>query len=281
MAVTPVLEVDVPVMVVVEDAGAGDMSERAFTVSEGCRKEMLDARPQDESALREATSCERTGGYTEKVVAALKEANSTRARKNAALVFSKCMKISGGCAEEMAPGVVMSARFSGAAITSACRDRAQQLEASAASKADTACESNTSQAMVAQLQHQDLQGAALEAQRGLKRCNGIKAPCDFQLAPLLAMRVLMVVQQQQMQEVLLAGLRDAEEVQAKLLSSSGAQLLAAGPPSAAERTKARNNTSALSPSKPLSRKTPLKALSLLNIAERMRIITSASAAHRA
>lgn len=221
LVAAPVLEVAVPVMVVVEDEGTVGRSDPASglgNLSSKCRFELTTISSQmNQTETAQVESCENEGNYTGRAIEALQEANSTRARTLVEETFSKCARMSQACAEEMAPDVVMKARFSGMAVSNTCIQVAQSLDPGAGqAQAQTQCMKDSTKAQAEQLERQDMEQAVLAAQHGLSNCSKVEAPCDFQLAPMLITQLVQATLQQQMRQMLDKGLRQAAEVQKRL-----------------------------------------------------------------
>jgi len=149
----------------------------------------------------------------------------------AELAYRGCMSLIDGCAKELAPHVVQKLQLSGMAVTQNCSAAIANItviqtvggsESDESNIKNKRC-TNTVMAMVnKRLRHQYIDGAMIVAQHGLGICYGIKSPCDFQLAPALVLRLMDMNMQharQEVAELLMSGLNQAQQISAKLESS--------------------------------------------------------------
>jgi len=260
--VIEVEEVDVPVVVVLE-GGDDDAAPAAMGLSLKCRKEMI-GKMQGVS-LQEHLKCEQQQNSTTRVMNALRHANNTEALALTARTFTECMKLSQVCANEIAPDVVLKARFSGMAVSTECK---QKAEFAMVHKGDGSCERNTTKAMVAQLKKRNMAGAIHEAQDGLVKCNSLSPPCNFQFAPMLVMQLIQMAQQQQMQMAIMSGLRQMNQIQAAMMS----EMMKAKEKAALAKKPLVTHPNATVASKRSENPTAKKALSLLDVASRIQIV---------
>lgn len=183
-----------------------------FAVNSTCAKEMEQVS-SNQAQFAKSHECEAKTGYSTKAVDALRDAKPEGALGFVEKTFHECAGISADCAKQVAPGVVLKMRLSGVAISDSCKKVAGSQ--TAPKENSEACRQNMTQGMTGSLQKQDLDGAMSAAQHGLHSCQKIEAPCDFQLAPVVVMQMLqasMQQEQQQITEVLLAGLHKAQEM---------------------------------------------------------------------
>merc|ERR1719401_1143373 len=110
-------------------------------------------------------------------------------------------------------------------------------------------------------------GAVSIAEEALSRCSHIDSPCSFQLAPLLVIRLIQFVQQQEMRAAIEDGLRQTAEFQAHLLRSVQERTV--------HEKEERHAGAALDRPSQSTQKTK-KALSLLDIARGSRITSVAN-----
>jgi len=221
-------EVPVPVVEVVVEGGLGSEQEAvpsethasdATTAEKACTKQLM-ALKMNATRFTEAQACEDKAGYTELAIAALKRADQGAAVVAVEAAYHKCMGLSQTCATQAAPHLVTKVRFSMVAVTEQCKNASGAV---APGDDKSTCEHNMTTAMVAELKRQNVDAVMSAAEHGLSSCYHVAHPCDFQLAPILAMQLIQSVmgqaRQQQITQVLLAGLRAAEDVSAHLLAA--------------------------------------------------------------
>jgi len=140
------------------------------------------------------------------------------------------MSLSDICATEVAPQLVQKLRLSGMAVTQNCSaavanvtefqvDGNSEADENNLIKKNKRCSKAVFARVNARLRNQDIDGAMIVAQTGLGICHGIKRPCDFQLAPALVLRLMdmnMQHAQQEVAELLMSGLNQAQQISAKL-----------------------------------------------------------------
>lgn len=225
-------EVPVVVVEIVDDASAesnGTAPRREEGLSEKCGKEMLELQ-MNATRFKQAKACEesKNSSYVQQTFDALQRADKAAALAAAATSFHKCAGLSATCAKEVAPQVVLKFRLSGATVSKSCAQAGEKRAAAEAHSVDRKepCQENTTRAMIQDLGRQDLEAAMDAAQLGLATCAKIEHPCDFQLAPILVMQLMQVVQQQeqeQITEVLFAGMRAAEQASAAESAREGSK----------------------------------------------------------
>lgn len=217
----------VPVPVVVVEV-VEEPAESAMSLSSKCQNELKEVEGSEEKMMA-AQQCELESGLTQKAVDSLLLAKRTDALATVANSFEECVKVSSGCAEEIAPKVVLQMRLSGVAVDETCMKVAQAQTQKLPSDDTVKCQENTTKFMVDGLVKQDLEGALVVAQTGLGKCHKLESPCDFQLAPILVVQILQAAQQQQqgggappggapttITEVLLAGMKQANVTKSQL-----------------------------------------------------------------
>jgi len=224
VAVMPVPVVEV---VIVADPGAGGPI-ATDSNSPACSKELFAIRMNATRAAL-AENCEAKADRTGRTVEALQHADTAAALRLAELAYRGCMSLSDRCAKEVAPQLVQKLRLSGMAVTQNCSavvTNVTELEGN--SEADESniknkrCSKEVIARVNARLRNQDIDGAMIVAQTGLGVCHGIKRPCDFQLAPALVLRLMDMNMQharQEVAELLMSGLKQAQQISAKLESS--------------------------------------------------------------
>jgi len=269
----PLLVVEVPVVevVMVDNSSAQTkMSQQTSSsdVSAQCQSE-LEGLSASRSRVQRAETCEQQNKLSEQAVTALQQGNQSRATDAIERGFFECGALSMKCSEELAPEVVLKLRLTGVTVTKQCIQKAQAMQGKKATKADQVCQDNVTKSMISQLSQRNLNGAMSAAEYGLKTCQDIQRPCDFQLAPVLVTSLLEQhmedeeeAQQQEIVEVMLTGIAAAQEMSKKLQQSSGKV-------NATQRASQKHQTA----KKPVLA-TPLKnkkAISLLSIAQHVRI----------
>jgi len=221
----------VPVLQVVIVAGPGGGGFVApDSNSSACGKELLAIR-LNATRVALAETCESQADRTGLAVTALQHADKAAALRVAELAYRGCMSLSDGCAKELAPQLVQKLQLSGMAVTQNCSAAVANITVIQPEGGSESDESNlknkrcTKEVMAMvnkRLRHQDIDGATIVAQHGLGICYGIKSPCDFQLAPALVLRLMDMNMQharQEVAELLMSGLNQAQQISAKLGSS--------------------------------------------------------------
>lgn len=218
-------EVPVPVVQVVVEGGlepdvaaAADQTNEPTILDKVCTEQLM-ALKMNATRFAEAQTCEEKASYTEQATEALKRADQAAALVAVESAYHRCMGLSQSCAEQAAPHLVTKVRFSGVAVTQQCKTVAGAVKPGTATDA---CERNMTTTMIADLKRQNIDAVMLAAQHGLSSCYHVSHPCDFQFAPILVMQLIQSVMgqaQQQIAQVLLAGLSAAEDVSANLLAA--------------------------------------------------------------
>jgi hypothetical protein len=219
-------EVPVPVVEVVVEGGlepeVAPSADEPAMLDKACTEQLM-ALKMNATRFSEAQACEEKAAYTEQATAALKLADQPAALVAVESAYHRCMGLSQSCAKQAAPQLVTKVRFSGVAVTQQCKIASGAVK----SGADTnTCERNMTTAMVADLKRQNIDAVMLAAQHGLSSCYHVVHPCDFQLAPILVMQLIQSVMgqaQQQIAQVLLAGINAAEDVSTNLLAAEDSQ----------------------------------------------------------
>lgn len=216
-------EIAMPVMVVVvgnADAVAkSDASSDAAGISASCQQELL-AVKKNQTRIAEAEACERGADHTQQAVTALQQADTPAALTTIEGAYHKCMGLTKSCAREVAPQLVHKLRLSGMTITKECGKVAEEASTDG-SEVTNECQNNMTGYMIRELKSKNIDGMMEVARHGLNSCNQVKHPCDFQLAPMLVMQLIQMAmgqRQQQITEVLLAGLHQAEELEENMIN---------------------------------------------------------------
>lgn len=266
-----VVEVPVVEVVMVDNSSAkAEMSQQKSSsdVSAQCQSEM-ERLSASRSRLQSAETCEQQSKHSQQAVNALQQGNQSQATDAIERSFFECGKLSTKCSKEMAPEVVLKLRLTGVTVTKQCIQKAQAMQGKKATKADQVCQDNVTKSMISQLSQRNLNGAMSAAEYGLKTCQDIQRPCDFQLAPVLVASLLEQhiedeeeAQQQEIVEVMLTGIAAAQEMSKKLQQSSGKV-------NATQRASQKNQTA----KKPVLATPPKnkKAISLLSVAQHVHI----------
>jgi hypothetical protein len=238
----PDMIVDVPVVEVVmasdgdmvDGADRGHFREPALSPTEKlhmeCGKEML-FMAMNRTRLVKSQKCEQEAGHTNRSIAALQRGDTKAASEAVIQTFHDCASLSTKCAEAMAPGIVQKMRLSGVTVDHQCELVAKRLDGDAharISNATETCEKNSTRSLIAQLQHDDLDGAMGVAQKGLEACNGLAAPCGFQLAPLLVTQVMAAHEAEEenlMFNAIFKGVNAAQQFAAKMRNTTKGQKL--------------------------------------------------------
>lgn len=191
------VEVLVPVPVfIVEDL---DKPVKEGGVSHECQKEMM-AKMKDKKVMAKAQACEQKQNAAKAAIAKLQDGDAKGAESAVEVTFSKCGGLSETCAKQIAPSVVMKLRLSGMAVEQKCMKVAkEEVKTTKYDDKWKACQKSTIKGMVDSLQQQDMNGAMLAAQGGLSKCHGVEHPCDFQLAPMLVMQLIQSTADAQME----------------------------------------------------------------------------------
>merc|ERR1719281_1940871 len=135
---------------------------------------------KDKKVMAKAQACEQKENGAKAAIAKLQDGDVKGAESAVGVTFSKCGGLSEKCAKEIAPSVVIKLRLSGMAVEPKClkvaKDEVKTTKHDAKWKA---CQKSTVKGMVSSLQNQDMNGAMLAAQVGLRKCHDVKSPCDF------------------------------------------------------------------------------------------------------
>lgn len=257
----PMLVVDVPVVDVmmaepemaILQPNRGEHRNGLVSACEG-EMEKLEMNHTHAISSRE---CEDQEIYTKRAVASLQEADDTDSLVSIENMFRKCAALSANCAKEVAQEVQLKMRLSGVTVESRCDESARDLQSKQSKKSP--CQDKATKSMVEALAKEDLDGAIVAAQTGLRTCNNLPAPCDFQVAPILIVQLLQAKEHDEEQDItraLLSGLRQASDHSAKLATTRKLSLSTnAGSKGAAKMIIA----------------TEQKTISLIDIAERVHI----------
>lgn len=193
---------------------------------EKCEEEMF-RLAFNRTRMSDSHACERRLNSTQYACQQLEHGNVSAAMASVERTFRECAGVSESCARRAAPDVVRKMRLSGMAVDQQCKLQAEKLEKDEMKHKPApnvaACEDNATHGMVDGLQQDDLEKAMTEAQHALKTCNGLPAPCDFQLAPMLVGNLLefnAMAEQAQMAQFLIAGLNAARQIQSKLTKAA-------------------------------------------------------------
>lgn len=245
-------------MVVVVDERSAQDKQPAHMPPE-CQEEMQKMM-KDQETMQKAQKCEQTSGHAQAAVKFLEGADSKGAQAEVEKLFKECAGLSDMCAKQVAPDIVLKMRLSGAAVSEQCVSTARTLMQKEPTKEQQTCQETTMKGMVQNLEKQDLEGAMATAQKGLQDCNQVKHPCDFQLAPVLLLDLL--------SQGAAPGQQAEEQPEMEL---PPIQVLVGG----MERV-AKTSTD-LAPSASVKSQAKGKAVSLLDVAARVRISTDARA----
>lgn len=209
----PTLVVDVPVVKIVESPMAhkipivvddedqeeeeqevGDENSDQSDASDHCVA-VLEKLLTNSQKVDKARKCEERKGHSDKAIEALQDMDTDSAIKNIEKTFHECGGISKKCSKELAPEEMLKIRLSGVTMEQKCADIAaeQDIEPDAES---VTCQTKMGQSVVDALMSGDVESALDRAQDGLSKCNKIKHPCDFQLAPLLVGQLIQSQEEQ-------------------------------------------------------------------------------------
>lgn len=227
---SPMMVVRVPVVEVVmmepmemESAAKKPMPPRTKAQSQEdmCEREMMGLMLNRSRALS-SRACETKGNFSQHAIEKLQKSDLAAAFTFIEKTFHECGGLSKECAAMTAKDVELKMRLSGVAIEKQCMEAAHKMKSKEGKEHKShPCEDNATKSMVGELAKDDLEGAMLAAQRGLHMCNAISTPCDFQLAPMLAMEVMDAQEEKEEQAMigaLLSGLRKSAEHSAKIAS---------------------------------------------------------------
>jgi len=145
--------------------------------------------------VEKARKCEEKKGHSDKAIEALQDMDTDLAIKNIEKTFHECGGISKKCSKELAPEEMLKIRLSGVTMEQRCADIAAEQDMEPDAEAVT-CQTKMGQSIVDALMRGDVETALDKAQHGLSKCNKIKHPCDFQLAPLLVGQLIQSQEEQ-------------------------------------------------------------------------------------
>lgn len=170
-----------------ENSDQSDTSDHCVAVLE---KLLTNPRKVDK-----ARKCEEKKGHSDKAIEALQDMDTDLAIKNIEQTFHQCGGISKKCSKELAPEEMLKIRLSGVTMEQKCADIAAEQDIEPDAEAVT-CQTKMGQSVVDALMAGDVETALDRAQDGLSKCNKIKHPCDFQLAPLLVGQLIQSQEEQ-------------------------------------------------------------------------------------
>lgn len=147
------------------------------------------------SKVEKARRCEEKKGHSDRAIEALQEMDTDLAIKNIEKTFHECGRISKKCSKELAPEEMLKIRLSGVTMEQKCADVAAEQDVDPDAKA-VACQTKMGQGIIDALLIGNVVDALDLAQDGLSKCNKIKHPCDFQLAPLLVGQLIQSQEEQ-------------------------------------------------------------------------------------
>jgi len=147
------------------------------------------------SKLEKARKCEEQKGHSDRAIEALQKMDTDLAIKNIEKTFHQCGRISKQCSKELAPEEMLKIRLSGVTMEQKCADVAAEQDVDPDAKA-AACQTKMGQGIIDTLLTGNVVDALDLAQDGLRKCNNIKHPCDFQLAPLLVGQLIQSQEEQ-------------------------------------------------------------------------------------
>lgn len=167
-------------------------SRHASIVSPQCKDEVRSIQTKEKAA--EVGECEQKGQYPKKAIAHLQNGDRNAAVDAIEESFRTCAKFSEPCAKELAPQVIQSLEFSGAAVSYECKAAAAKVQGDAVKMQQVAkCEQKTkhTENVLAALNKNDLDAAVGSAKKGLQECMGLDEKCASQLAPVVVNQVVM------------------------------------------------------------------------------------------
>jgi len=145
--------------------------------------------------VEKARKCEEKKGHSDRAIEALQDMDTDLATKNIEKTFHECGRMSKRCSKELAPEETLKIRLSGVTMEQKCADIAAEQDMDADAKA-VACQTKMGQGIIDALLTGNVEDALDLAQDGLSKCNKIKHPCDFQLAPLLVGQLIQSQEEQ-------------------------------------------------------------------------------------
>lgn len=170
-------------------------------LSQACAKQL--DKLADSKFQKEAAKCEQEGKFPDQVIEALQKMDQAAAVSHAEAMFIKCAKFSQDCAAEVAPGLVMELRFSGAAVSNKCMKQVQDVRKDPKTmKAAAKCEKDEKigETILSALHTNNLPQAVSAAEKGLKTCMHVESTCAYQVAPVVVNSVVMEAMKQQHQQ---------------------------------------------------------------------------------
>lgn len=161
-------------------------------VSPKCKEEVRSIQTKEKAAA--VGECEKKGQYPQKAIQHLQQGDRNAAIATIEESFQTCAKFSEPCAKELAPRVIQSLEFSGAAITYECKSAVTKVQSDQVKMQQVKeCENKTkhTENVMAALDKNDLDAAVGSAKKGLKECMGLSEKCATQLAPFVVNQVVM------------------------------------------------------------------------------------------
>jgi len=177
-----------------QEEKAEDESSDRSEVSDQCVA-TLEKLLTNSHKVDKARKCEEKKGHSDKAIEALQDMNTDLAIQNIEKTFHECGGISKKCSKELAPEEMLKIRLSGVTMEQECADIAGEQDMEPDAEAVT-CQTKMGQRIVDALMRGDVETALDKAQDGLSKCNKIKHPCDFQLAPLLVGQLIQSQEEQ-------------------------------------------------------------------------------------
>lgn len=168
------------------------MKQQPGGISADCQQELN--RLRDPAFQKKSAECEQRGAYPDKVVNLLKDGNQANATKKVEEMFKKCADFSDRCAAEVAPGLIMELRLSGAAVSEKCIAEVGKTNKDPAAKEFAAkCQQSekTGENILMALNKNDINAAMKVAETSLQKCLKTSKGCAWQLAPVLVNDVVM------------------------------------------------------------------------------------------
>jgi len=177
---------------------AARFAQQPAGLSADCNEQLN--RLKDPEVQKASAKCEKEGKYPDQVVALLKKQDEAGATKKVEEMFTKCAKFSETCAKQVAPGLVMELRFSGAAVSEECVaavGKVQQDPEAQKVAAKCQAEEKVGENILMALNKNDLKSAMSVADNSLQKCLKLSKGCAWQLSPVLVNDVVMQAMQAQ------------------------------------------------------------------------------------
>jgi len=173
----------------------------ASAVSAKCKEEVKGIQNKEKAAA--VGACEKKAKYAQQAVAHLQSGDRSAAISTIEESFQTCAKFSESCAKELAPRVIQQLEFSGAAVSSECKQTVAKIQRDQKKMKEVAtCEAQNKvvENVLVALNNDDLKAALGAAETGLEKCSHLSEQCARQIAPVIVNQVVLSALAEQQQQ---------------------------------------------------------------------------------